>query len=208
MTTVRALTASIEFTMRKLYSILDNTFADATCDVSDGATILACNASGVSSHRMCRCTVPISDTISQFETLTWGAGSLTNGSLGAVYIGIVNASAPTNKYVGEDANGWGFRLDDGKLYNNGSAVATFSPCALGDLVYFRVNFDSNQILITVLKGSTTLGTYLASTTNTAAWYPAITVAGGSEFSLQTFFNAGQRTFENNTNVQGWWDAAA
>lgn len=120
----------------------------------------------------------------------------------------MNASAPTNKYVGEDANGYGFRLDDGKLYFNGSAVATFTACAKGDLVYFRVNFDNNQILITVLNGSTTIGTYLASTTNTAAWYPAITVAGGSAFSLQTFFNAGQRTFENNTNVQGWWDAAA
>jgi len=120
----------------------------------------------------------------------------------------VNSSAPTNKYVGEDANGWGFRLDDGKLYNNGTAVATFSACALGDLVYFRVNFDSNQLLITVLKGSTTIGTYLASTTNIAAWYPALTVAGGSAFSLQTFFNAGQRTFENNTNVEGWWDSAS
>jgi len=64
MTNVRALTASIEFTMRKLYSILDNTYADASLDISDGATILACSASGASSHRMCRCTVPLSDTIS------------------------------------------------------------------------------------------------------------------------------------------------
>lgn len=120
----------------------------------------------------------------------------------------MTASAPTNKYVGEDANGIGFRLDDGKLYINGVAVATFSACSLNDLVYFRVNFDNNQILITVLKGSTTLGSYLASTTNTTAWYPAITVAGGTAFSLQTFFNAGQRTFENNTNVQGWWDSAS
>jgi len=120
----------------------------------------------------------------------------------------VNAGAPTSKYVGEDANGYGFRLDDGKLYNNGSVVATFSACTKGDLVYVRANLDNNQLLITVLNGPDTIGTYLASTTNTAAWYPAITVAGGSAFSLQTFFNAGQRTFENNTNVDGWWDSAA
>lgn len=120
----------------------------------------------------------------------------------------MTSGAPTNKYVGEDANGWGLRLDTGDLVNNGTSVANFGACALNDLVYFRVNFENNQILITVLKGGTTIGTYLASTTNTSAWYPAITVAGGSAFSLQTFFNAGQRTFENNTNVQGWWDSAS
>lgn len=213
MTTVRALTAKVEFVMRKLYSILDNTYADADYDISDGGTILACSASGVDSHRMCRCTVPLSDTISQFETMTWGSGSLTNGSLGAVYVGIANASAPTNKYVGEDANGYGFRFDDGKLYNNGTAVATFTPCALNDLVYFRVNFDNNQILISVIRFNSstgivsTIGTYQASTTNTVAWYPAITTAGGTAFSLQTFFNAGQRTFEYATDVSGWWDSA-
>ena len=64
MTDVRTLTASIEFTMRKLYSILDNTFCDASLDVSDGATILACDVNGANSHRMCRCTIPLSDTIS------------------------------------------------------------------------------------------------------------------------------------------------
>jgi len=64
MPTVRALTASIEFAMRQLYSIFDNTYADASMDISDGATILACNTGGANSHRMCRCTVPLSDTIS------------------------------------------------------------------------------------------------------------------------------------------------
>lgn len=60
----RVLTTEIEFAMRKLYSTLDNAYADSTMDISDGATILACNTNGVNSHRMCRCTVPLSDTIS------------------------------------------------------------------------------------------------------------------------------------------------
>src|SRR5487761_2655397 len=38
-------------------------------------------------------------------------------------VGICNVTAALNKYVGEDANGWGFCPGDGKLYNGGSVVA-------------------------------------------------------------------------------------
>jgi len=101
-------------------------------------------------------------------------------------VGFGNSSIGLAKYVGEDANGWGYCPGDGKVYNNGAAVATWTTSPLSS--YITVTFDFIALTATFASNGTVLGSIaLAAST---AYYYAATVSGNPG-DLAVWANAGQ-----------------
>ena len=138
-------------------------------------------------HRLVRGTQAISSGKGFFECAFWsgpGTEPITNN----VSVGIVNASASLSQYVGENANGWGYR--DGAIYHTGSSTASVATAALKDII--GVALDATAHTVSFYLNNNLLNT---STIAAGSWYPAVTVSGSTANALSAFCNFGQRGFE-------------
>src|ERR1051326_598544 len=117
------MTNAVPFDQNAIGDLLEVTVAD---------TILQTNAIGASAHRCARSQFGQGSTTARVA-VEFYAYSPTgdNPSLAPsagvppIVEGFVNASASLSKYVGEDADGWGYCRGDGNVYNNGSPVSGF-----------------------------------------------------------------------------------
>ena len=108
--------------MSLLYATFDPASIGASLALSNGLATVTTTADGLDAHRMVRGTRPQAVWPAYAEGLCWGSAAL-----GGAYFGAVTASAGLDKYVGEDAYGFGLKLDTGAVYSNGAVVDTFSP---------------------------------------------------------------------------------
>ncbi|HXD83314.1 MAG TPA: hypothetical protein VN599_02670 [Rudaea sp.] len=101
-------------------------------------------------------------------------------------VGFGNSNIGLSKYAGEDANGWGYCPGDGKVYNNGAAVATWATSPLSS--YITITFDFVALSAAFASNGTVLGS-IALTASTAYYYAA--TISGNPGDLAVWANAGQ-----------------
>lgn len=135
------------------------------------------------------------------EFASYGAATIT----GAVSYGVVNASASLATYVGGDANGYGYRAGDGKIYTNGASVATVTAAVHGDIIGVWVNIgDGSAATVTwFLNG---VPQYTQALPNAGPWYLAATISSPTSDAMRAWVNTGQRDFEYPVaGVNGWYE---
>lgn len=132
------------------------------------------------------------------EFMVWGTGTLA----GYASVGIVDAQASMATYVGGDAHGWGYRIAEGKIYNNNASIATVAAGAVGDVIGVSLVFDSSgNAIVTWTNGTAVLSTQ---TLAPGTYFLAATVAGVQAGDLQCLLNCGQRGFEYGNGAGGWY----
>jgi len=178
--------------------------------LTDGSTTLQTSAT-VDAHRCARGQYGQNANASVVEfypyspnlaaTLITAAPSLLPvAGVPPLTVGIVNVNAALNKYVGEDANGWGFCLGDGKLYNNGAAVGgwTAAPQPLG--AYISVIVDFGALTATWFANGFQIGQI---TITAGAYFYAATVSGNPG-DMAVWANAGQTPIKYLGSTGGWF----
>lgn len=186
--------------MNELYATFDPASIGASLALSNGLATVTTTADGLDAHRMVRGTRPQAVWPAYAEGLCWGSAAL-----GGAYFGAVTASAGLDKYVGEDAYGFGLKLDTGAVYSNGAVVDTFSPVAKGQVL--RMYVDPINATCTWWADGEMLGT--VTITVSEAWMFAATLNSTIAGDLSFYVNAGQQAFRyDDQGTRGWWDAKA
>jgi len=105
-------------------------------------------------------------------------------------LGIVNGSASTSTYIGDNANGWGYYTDGRKLFNaTGTAYgATFTN---GDTI--GVAFDADAGTLVFYKNGASQGTAFNTGLTSGPYFPAVSAADAGQTGT-TSMNFGQRPF--------------
>lgn len=195
--------------MARQYDRFDEATANigASLVLSNGDTVLQTSAN-VNAHRCARGTQYQDTDVSSVEFYFWSPNASSPGitsvaGVPPICFGIVTSSANKSKYVGEDAYGFGYCPGDGKVYNNGSVVATLATAALGD--YIKVTVDPVNALFIVSLNGTAL-TDGISITSGQAWTFAATVSGnpGDLAIWETPGNPPMRY--RDADEPGWWVA--
>jgi hypothetical protein len=112
------------------------------------------------------------------------------------HTGVVKAEAAFNNHVGQNAYGWGFQSDDGKIYNNGSGTSYGSGVATGTVLGVAFDADTGKMWVRNASG------YYNSGDPAAGTNPAMTAGSGTYFAAGSAyptsagdeFNFGQRAF--------------
>ena len=135
------------------------------------------------------------------EFASYGSATIT----GAVSYGVVNDSASLATYVGGDANGYGYRAGDGKIYTNGASVATVDTAVHGDIIGVWVNIgDGTAATVTWFLNGVEQDTQ--SLPDSGPWYLAATVSSATADTIRAWINTGQRDFEYPVaGVDGWYE---
>lgn len=163
--------------MSKQYAAFDEVSIGASLVLSFGDQILQ-TSSNVNAHRLARSTFAQALYQSNVEAIFYSPNASSPSIVSAagvppLALGIVTSSAALTKYVGEDANGYGWCPGDGKVYSNGSVVATIGIAAPGDYIGMSVD-PINGVLAFTANGQP-LGSVTISTG--ATWFYAATVSG-------------------------------
>lgn len=153
--------------------VLSNAYKTATWTPGTGFNSLRSTLGRSSGHYYCE------------VTLTFPGGG------GDIIVGLGNASALLNNYVGQNANSWGYLASSGRKYNNGTDLAygaTYASGAVigmdydastGTLVFYK-NGVSQGNAYTGLSG--TLYPMYANVATVAGNYVGVLNAGGSAFT--------------------------
>jgi hypothetical protein len=112
------------------------------------------------------------------------------------HTGVVKAEAAFDNHVGQNAYGWGFQSDDGKIYNNGSGTSYGSGVATGTVLGVAFDADTGKMWVRNASG------YYNSGDPAAGTNPAMTAGSGTYFAAGSAyptsagdeFNFGQRAF--------------
>lgn len=181
----------------RIYSAFDPSALGAGLDLSATNTILTV-AETTDIYRTARALYGKSSGTWSAEFMVWGEGTLA----GYASVGLVDAMASLETYVGGDSHGVGYRIGDGKIYIGGASVDTVVVGVPGDIVCINLTFASDGTGTVVFK----LNTVPISTQTLAAgtYYLAATIAGAQANDLFCFLNCGQRGFENGTASPGWY----
>lgn len=186
----------------RIYSAFDPAALGAGLELSQSNTIVTV-AQTVDIHRTVRGLYGKNAGSWYAEFVVWGNAALA----GNVYIGVVDASAGLDKYVGEDAHGWGYGVGDGKIKTNNADVATVAIGSKSSVIGLQLTSDGDS------DGSLTVVWYLdnvaiySQSLDFGVYFPAVSIASpfaGSDDVLNCFFNAGGRPFEFNRGT-GWYD---
>jgi len=193
--------------MTKLYSIYDQANLGVSLQLSNSDQVVTTTVPGLSINRMVRCLYSLDVFPGNVEWMVFGTGSLTNLAL----VGVVDSLAVTTKYVWQDTHGFGYKPSDGKLYNNGAAVATWTTSAKDDIIamaYNAADFSLSFYRGSASTGFVLLGSYTlpADTSGiTGPWYPAASLGSTAAGDLSIWFNAGQQAFQYPLpGGDGWW----
>lgn len=190
--------------MSQQFSRFDEVSIGASLALSFGDQILQTSAN-VDAHRLARSTIALALWPGYVECYLYSPSG-ANPSLASVAgvppatIGVVTASASLSNYVGADTNGYGWCPGDGKVYNNWSVIATFSPAAYN--TYPGVSLDPVAGLLTFTVNGQPIGSVNVPTGQT--WYYAASVSGNPG-DIAWWANSGQtlqRFFDQKSG--GWW----
>lgn len=188
--------------MRRIYATFDGAHMGANLELSNAAQIVTFTGTPTNTHRKVRSTIGLSEDSGQVEFLVYGDEALGTGK---VFLGLMNGSASTNRFVGEDANSFGYQIDDGTLWNDNGAIDGFAPAAKGQIVKIVYDATSSQATFFVdgnIVGSCALPQVGSPPVNDT-WYFAATVSGTTAGGLLVFCNAGQQDFASD-GLDGWW----
>jgi hypothetical protein len=115
-------------------------------------------------------------------------------------IGICTVAANLHGYVGSDANGYGYSPGDGKLYCNGSSVATGTTATYGDTI--SVVIDPQAAILTIKNGNTAVIEYALPSVQ--SWYFAATLSGApGAMAWQAYTGAAPMPYPI-PSLDGWW----
>ena len=103
-------------------------------------------------------------------------------------LGISNANAVLNNYVGQDANGWGY-YSDGTKFNNATGSAYGASFTTNDVIGVALDMDAGTLVF--YKNNTSQGTAFSSLTGTM--FPTVS-DGSSSSTANLIANFGQRPF--------------
>lgn len=120
-----------------LFGTINPADKDANLTLSGGNLKATRGAGGV--YASARNTVSFSSGKYYFEA------TINTAVTGEIDIGICQATLALNSYVGSTATGWGYRALDGRVYNNGVSVGTFSTYGTGDVVGVAVDLTNNRV---------------------------------------------------------------
>lgn len=180
----------------KNYAIFDVAHLGAALELERSGTVLNVN-DVVDINRTALALQPQSTGRWYAELLVYGVGTLEAS------IGIATLDAGLATYVGGDANGWGYRLADGAIHNNGASVAAVAAAAKGDIIGVLLDLTSNVPKVSWYKQ----GLIVAAQTlpSNGPWILAASLGGSEAYGLRCFLNGGQRAFEYALDgVDGWY----
>lgn len=161
----------------------------------DGGVTLTTTVNAANLNRTARSDVARSSGVVGAEFTFWGDAAL----LGA--IGVVQAGASLAVMVGADAQGVGWRLDDGKVYVGNSQVASGLPAvAKGDIVGVRVDLDADTV--SFYKGSTLVHSRALPVTG-SSWHFAVSMGSAVAGELACAVNSGQWQAAGAAAAAGW-----
>lgn len=187
--------------MTRLYSTFDPAALGASLALEQANTVVYTTAVG-DINRTVRALYGKSGYSWFVEFAAWGDGTIAN----LVSLGLVNDAASLSTYVGGDANGWGYRLAEGQIHNNGASTDTVTAGAKGDIV---------GVWLDVPDGATATATWFLNgeaihsetLPDTGPWYPAASIGTtDDEDVMRVWINGGQRDFEFPVpGVDGWYE---
>lgn len=164
----------------KTYAILDPHANGPAEDIQNGGTVLTCAVDASDIHRLTRATEGFSSGQHYFEGTLYGEGDI---ALLASF-GIVTALHPLSMYVGESAEGYGYKAGDGDIWNNNASIATVANTA--KKVTLGCLLDADAGTVTFFVNNTAVATLAITASQT--WYPAFgigcTVAGDISWYAQ------------------------
>lgn len=102
-------------------------------------------------------------------------------------IGIATASATLASYLGSDAYGYGYFLNDGSVYHNASNPAYGAPGTDGDVFTHMLNMDTLQYQIK--KNGTTQGFFSIAPLSGLTVFPATSLYSPNTDTTETNFGA-------------------
>ena len=185
------------------YSTFDPANLGASLALDQGNTILLTTAAADSS----RAALGLygKDSGQWFaEFAAWG-----DDPIGGAYIGIAKSTASLSQFLGKNANGFGYWLDngsgDGEIWNNGASVDTVGIVAPGDIIGVWVNLgDGSAPTATWYLNGVPQSTQ--SLPDAGPWYPAATTSGPTAGALKVWINTGQRAFIYPVpGAPGWYE---
>jgi hypothetical protein len=146
-----------------------------------GGNLILQTSQTVDAHRMARSTFAVT-TPSNVEFIVYAPTALALslapvGGVPPVIFGIATVAASLAKYVGEDANAYGYCPGDGYVYKNNAQLQFVGTSTYGDVVTLVIDpANTNGATLTVLKNNAPLGSPVSIGSN-LAWYFAATVSG-------------------------------
>ena len=186
--------------MTPLYAIFDATRLGPLLELEQSGTVLAVT-DVADINRAAMAIQPQAVGRWYAEFLVYGTGDLLAS------VGIAQAAAALDIYVGGDAFGYGYRLDLGEIHHAGASVndsAGVAVAAKGDII--GILLDLTTSVPTVSWSRNGLPVYTQSLDSTGPWMLAASLGGSEAYGLRCFLNAGQRAFEHAPNgVLGWYE---
>lgn len=103
-----------------------------------------------------------------FEVERLGSANIMVGFMKA------GASLADAKFVGSDANGWGYYASNGNVFNNNGVVATYATIGIGEKIRARINAAGDIEFFKVVAGvATSQGVPFTGLSGT--FFPAVSV---------------------------------
>lgn len=209
--------------MTLAYSQIDQAHLGPSLESPDGQ-VLTVNAINTTLSRHARGTLGKTNGVWYFEVCFYANNQINGAPIslaGLGSVGIATSSAALNKYVGEDANGIGYKVGDGGVFTSAVAITGTTPAGGTTSVTLdaaHVPATNLQLWVGVLLDLTALtvtfsvngSVYaVAPVPSGKTWFPAISVCGPalSAYAINAFLNTGQRAF-NNSQSAGWYSIAS
>ena len=115
------------------YAVLDPSSAASALTISNGNLQVA-NTS--SDWRMAKTDLGTTDNNKYYWEFTATLATLSSSNYSAIDVGIVNANAPNDGFVGFDENGWSWQNYNGAFLHGGDTVSSGSTWIAGDTIGF------------------------------------------------------------------------
>lgn len=170
----------------KTYAILDPHANGPAEDIQNGGTVLTCAVDASDIHRMTRATEGFSSGLHYFEGTAYGEGDIAL----LTSFGIVTALHPLSMYVGQSAEGYGFKAGDGDIWNNNASVATVTNTA--KKVTLGCLLDADADTVTFFVNNTQVA--IISITSGQTWYPAFGIGCAVAGDISWFAQFGANDF--------------
>lgn len=152
-------------------------------------------------NRCCRCTEPKDSGRWRAEFYLWGDAAIAN----AVSIGVVKSTHPLTNYVGGHADGYGYRVAEGQIHNNGSSIAGVTAGAKKQIIEVSVDLtDAGDPIAQWRLDGVVIHTQ--DLPDTGPWMLAVTVSGSTGYDLFVMISSGQRGKAEYESPLPWWTA--
>lgn len=180
----------------RLYARFDTAHVGAGLELQRSDTVLTYTGAA-DINRCARLTDGKTSGVWGAEWIFWGDADIDD----ALSIGLVDEDASLANYVGGDEFGYGYRVAEGEIHNDGASIEAVTAGAKGQLV--GMLYDGNEGTVTWFLDGIELHT--VTLPHAGPWYLAGTVCGATGYDLFLMLVTGQRAFEFlPRHVTGWF----